>query len=187
MMRMAVTIAAVGVLLLGGCRSKHENLPVDSPDSTAASHNGEGPAIAAPAAHKGPSWVEADGPGETAVEWRQALDQPGFMLSCEQDGPTFRISLPDPATPPTSNGSRATLYLDDDAFPLTVLAGEVIGPHLDGELPITPEFLEKLGHAKQVRLAVGAAVAETGPDVDGKLAAFAGHCAMMSGTEFSEP
>lgn len=184
-MRLRVFCAAAAAIALAGCEPKRETPPPPNPEAQAGASAAQ--AAAAQPSAKASHWVEADGPGETAVEYRQVEDQPGFMLSCAQEGPTFRISLPDPAAPPTPNGSRATLYLEESAYPVTVLAGEVIGPHLDGELPVTPALLGALAKARQVRLAVGSAVAETGADNEGKLAALAATCSLLTGIEYTSP
>jgi len=188
-MRVIQYSAAAAALALAGCEPKRDTPPPPDPQASAQALSGQAQAVSAAAVPPTvkSSWVEADGPGETALEWRAVEDQPGFMLSCAQEGPAFRVSLPDPASPPTANGSRATLYLGEAAFPLTVLAGEVIGPHIDGELAVTPSLLAKLAAARQVRLAVGAAVTETGADTEGKLAGLASSCSLLTGIEYATP
>ena len=99
----------------------------------------------------------------------------------------FRISLPDPASTPTASGAAATLFVDSEPFPLTVIAGDVNGPHLDADLPVTPRLLRSLAQARRVRLAVGANALETAEDAQGKLAGLAASCANLTGIEPETP
>jgi len=124
-------------------------------------------------------WIEADGPGEVALEWRTVENQPGFMISCSAEG-VLRISLPDPART-TPNASPGRLVIGPLETPVEVLSGEVIGPHLDAETPVTAELLSALTTAREVRLQLDAASAQTGEDTEGRLAGLAQGCAALAG------
>lgn len=131
-------------------------------------------------------WLNADGPGEAAIEWPSSEEgKPGFMISCSQEGTLLRVSLPDPAPPdaPTQNEAIAILSLDANEFPIPVLTSEIVGPHLDGELPLTPPLLKAITAAVQARLATPAGRFETGTDTQGKLAAFAAECTRLTGVQ----
>lgn len=149
------------------------------------------PALAAPAsAAPEIGWLEADGPGEAAIEWPSGEEgKPGFMISCSQEGNVFRVSLPDPAaqSAPTPNETQAILGFDAAEFPLLVLTSEIVGPHLDGEIPLTPQLLQAISMAQRARLETPGGSFETPIDTQGKLAAFVAHCSALTGVAPAPP
>ncbi len=131
-------------------------------------------------------WLDADGPGEAAIEWPSTEEgKPGFMISCSQEGSLFRVSLPDPApaTTPTPNEAKALLGFDAVEFPVTVFSSEIVGPHLDGEIPLSPDLLKAIATATRARLSTPAGSFETADDTQGKLAAFVVECAALTGVQ----
>lgn len=135
-------------------------------------------------------WLEADGPGETAIEWPSGEDgKPGFMISCSKEGSLFRVSVPDPgaSTTPTANESTAMLSFDESQFPVTVLVSQIVGPHLDGEIPLTPHLLAAIAAAQRARLDTPGGRFETQIDTQGKLAAFVANCSALTGVQPAPP
>lgn len=179
-------LGAFGLALLAACGPAPDSEEAEIALAEANAERAATEAAAAPSAPARPTigWVQADGPGETAIEWRLDPQAPGFMLSCAQEGALFRISLPDPAGIPTASGATGTLFLGGSGFPLTLLAGDVAGPHLDGEMRVTPELLDSLGQAQTVRLQVGDSFSETGADPERKLAELAASCAALTGVPY---
>lgn len=170
----------IAVLLsagLGACQAK-------KPESAAPAEEVSGGTPAAQPATPEIGWLDADGPGESAIEWPSSEEgKPGFMISCSQESAVFRISLPDPApsSAPTGNEAPAILSFDAAEFPITVLTSEIVGPHLDGEIPVTAKLLEAIARAARVRVATPAGSFETPADSQRKLAGFVAECAALTG------
>jgi hypothetical protein len=135
------------------------------------------------ASHDGPTgWLEADGPGETALVWRAGPNAIEFRLACEMAGKTLiaqaeSVALTDK---PLAPNTAAALLIGAKSF-----AG-VVSPD-DGlmtmsmKLPVTPDVLAALADAPSARIVVGDAFVEAGPDGAAKLAAFGQSCAAITG------
>lgn len=174
-MRPLLFLAFAAVVLPGACKRVEPQTPASgTPDAILDD-------AALPTLKPQPptGWIEADGPGEVALEWRTVENQPGFMISCNTEG-VLRISLPDPAGS-TPNAAPARLVIGLLETPVEVLSGEVIGPHLDAETPVTAELLAALQTASAVRLQLDGASAQTGDDEEGRLAGLAQGCAALAG------
>lgn len=166
---------SAAVLLTAACDPKEpETPPGDTPETIL-----DGAVLPTLKPQPPTGWIEADGPGEVALEWRAIENQPGFMISCNTEG-VLRISVPDPAGS-TPNASPARLVIGPLETPVEVLSGEVVGPHLDAETPVTAELLGALQGAREVRLQLEAASAQTGEDTEGRLAGLAQGCAALAG------
>lgn len=177
-MQKAVLIAGVLIIGLASCQAKKPAPTQAAPEVSKSAAQSE--------AAQEIGWMDADGPGEAAIEWPSPEEgKPGFMISCSQEGTLFRVSLPDPAprAAPTANEATAMLSLDASAFPIVVLTSEIVGPHLDGETPLTPQLLKAVAAATRARFATPAGSFETGTDTQGKLAAFAAECAALTGVQ----
>jgi hypothetical protein len=178
-------IPVLAIILVTGLAACQAKKPEPGADAQAQ------PAIAT-SAEAAPEigWLEADGPGEAAIEWPSSEEgKPGFMISCSKEGSLFRVSVPDPgaSTTPTANESTAMLSFDEAKFPVTVLVSQIVGPHLDGEIPLTPQLLAAIAKAQRARLDTPGGRFETQIDTQGKLAAFVADCSALTGVQPAPP
>lgn len=170
---LAVFAAAV---LAAGCEAE----PPTTPPAPTPETSGQASVLPIIKPQPPTGWIEADGPGEVALEWRAVENTPGFMISCSNEG-VLRVSLPDPSNPPTANGAAGRLAIGALEAPVEVLSGDVGGPHIDAETPVTPELLAALRQAREVALLLTGAEARTGADQEGRLAGLAEGCAALAG------
>jgi hypothetical protein len=125
-------------------------------------------------------WLDADGPGETALVYRLQAQVIDFTLTCRQSDHSLIIEAA--SDPPAKPGEMAKLKIG---------ASEVLAPVVDAQdlagpgavavrLPINPIVITALANANQVRLTYRDSSAETGVDTQGKLKAFAQTCAQLT-------
>lgn len=124
-------------------------------------------------------WLEADGPGETALIWRAGPNAVDYVLSCRQAGSTLQVRFEPPIALTTP--ASATLFLGAAGT-----QGQATPP-APGELaasfatPVTPKLLDDLANAAASRVLIGDAFTETGIDETGKFKTFAQTCAALTG------
>jgi hypothetical protein len=126
-------------------------------------------------------WVNADGPGETAIVYRDGADGPGFALSCVQATKAFKITAPNPVEIPPIDKETATLILGDEAFIVPVAPGDGDTPSLIVVTPAVPQLLRAVADAKNARLVYRDGFVETGVDTEGKILAFSRQCETLTG------
>jgi hypothetical protein len=161
-------LAALLCAFLGACQRTPETAPAVNADvpQDAASDTG---------------WLTADGPGETAIVYKDAPDSPGFGLSCDGASKSIRVSAPNPLEGAPIDKETATLILGDQAFLVPVSAGVGAMPLLSVQTPAIPKLLLAVADAKSARLVFRDGFVETGVDTEGRFLTFSARCAALTG------
>jgi hypothetical protein len=124
-------------------------------------------------------WLDADGAGETGLVYRLQAQVVDFTLSCRQSDKSLTVkSAYSGAAPKT--GDLASVQIG------AVLADAPIvdegGPGaIAARAPLTADLLYALANARSIGLTYRGAFTGTGEDSEGKLRAFAGNCARLTG------
>jgi hypothetical protein len=119
-------------------------------------------------------WLEADGPGETALVFRSA-GAPDFTLVCSQEDKTVRVSA---GGFPTTGSAELFFGAKSYQAPLEPAKNEPGRSAVS--LLADAALMQSIAQAKSVRLKASDQFAETGQDKAGKLAAFATTCAGLT-------
>ncbi len=132
----------------------------DSAPNAAAEHNVSG------------EWLEADGPGETALVFH-APGAEDIAMTCAQASKTLAVSVAAPA------GADATIFFGAKGFQSELTPADEAG-RSELVMPVNAEILQAVTDATSLRVTVGDTFFETGQDRSGKFKAFAATCAMLS-------
>ncbi len=127
-------------------------------------------------------WLDADGPGETGLVYRLQAQVIDFTLSCRQSDKSLTVKSAYSGPAPKA-GEMASLQLGavlTDA-PVVNEAG-LAGPGAVAvRAALTADLLYALANARSIGLTYRGAFTGTGEDSEGKLRAFAGNCARLTG------
>lgn len=137
------------------------------------------------ASHDGPvGWLQADGAGETALEYRAGPNAIGFRMSCTT-AKSFVVDVESVATSagPLKANTPGSLLLGATAFPVSVSPIDDGLIRMTASTPVTPPLLAALAGADSARVVVGDAFTETGPEGATTLKAFATACGAITGVK----
>jgi hypothetical protein len=127
-------------------------------------------------------WLEADGAGETGLVYRLQAQVVDFTLSCRQSDKTLRVKSAHSGGMPKA-GETASVQIGGILADATVVdeAG-VAGPGAVAvRAALTADMLYALANARSVGVTYRGEFTGTGEDSEGKLRAFAGNCARLTG------
>lgn len=137
------------------------------------------------ASHDGPvGWLEADGAGETAVEYRAGPNAIGFRLACTTAKKlTVDVESVGTSSGPLKSDTPGTLLIGATAFPIVVSPVDDGLIRMAAETAVTPQVLTALAGAESARVVVGDAFTEAGPDGGKALKTFATACSALTGVK----
>lgn len=126
-------------------------------------------------------WLEADGPGETALLYRAGPNAIDFVLTCSQAQKLLTVTAEPPGAVAAPN-AKVKIFIGAAGFDAI---GNPAGDSLlfQAETPVTPALLQAFANAPSARIVLGEASTEAGPDGAAKLKTFGETCAMLTGVK----
>jgi hypothetical protein len=171
-MRFLIPVAAALALTAAACQPGAPTPATETPDAAVPD--------AAPGEQAG-VWLDANGPGETGLVYRDSEGASAFAMVCRQQGALFTASAPMGTLGADQIPPDVTIFLGATAIPAKSRISAASPAQVGAEAVITPDLLKALAAAPGVRIVMGETFVEGGPDTTGKFAAFANNCGQLSG------
>jgi hypothetical protein len=171
MRRFVIPIGCAAALLAAGCQP--------GPTPQAAPAPTPPPVAAATADADGPRWEKTGEPGSVTLRWTDGASQ-SLRLICRQASKDILFSAAAAAPSPPPPNAKGALQVSGKSFPGALAQAATEGETLAITLPASPDVLQALRGATNLRFSFGQVGVSSGIDTTARLLSFADDCTALT-------